>query len=228
MWTLALILTTLYYPIRGDIDMCVAEYLQQYGYLDVSENEIRNISEESFEKSLKLFQEYYNLTANGLVNEETLNLTKAPRCGVEDDISFTVSHHKWGKNDITWHYPLATAAHVKLAEAAFDAWGEVTNLIFRHDTVRPDITIVNAMDKHRYYAKRGICPFPLDGHGKILAHAELPTVESHPLEIHIDQAENWYLKKDHSIEFANLYKVLLHEIGHSLGISHSRDKRHCR
>jgi hypothetical protein len=60
----------------------------------------------------------------------------------------------------------------------------------------------------------------------VLAHANYPNVDNTPIEIHIDQDETWYLKIDGNTpeEQVNLFSVLLHEIGHALGISHSNNQ----
>jgi hypothetical protein len=61
--------------------------------------------------------------------------------------------------------------------------------------------------------------YPFDGRGRILGHTFYPSdVMPEPLagDIHLDDEEPWSTKSD-----PDLYSVVLHEIGHSLGLKHS-------
>lgn len=63
-------------------------------------------------------------------------------------------------------------------------------------------------------------PFPgssFDGPGKVLAHAFYPPLG----DVHYDRDETWDIF--HSAGKRSLYYVSLHEIGHSLGLTHSSD-----
>ncbi|KAG5878181.1 hypothetical protein JTB14_028197 [Gonioctena quinquepunctata] len=62
--------------------------------------------------------------------------------------------------------------------------------------------------------------FPFDGRGTVLAHAFFPTGHKTSVEVHFDADETWNTHPD-SEEGTNLFNVAAHEIGHSLGLSHS-------
>jgi hypothetical protein len=61
--------------------------------------------------------------------------------------------------------------------------------------------------------------FPFDGPGGILAHTYYPVpVNGEPIagDIHLDADENWHAGSD-----LDVYSVVLHELGHALGLAHS-------
>jgi len=61
--------------------------------------------------------------------------------------------------------------------------------------------------------------YPFDGPGKILAHTFYPSpVVAEPLagDIHLDADEAWHQGSD-----IDLFSVVLHELGHSLGLGHA-------
>ncbi|XP_023310563.1 matrix metalloproteinase-24-like [Anoplophora glabripennis] len=79
---------------------------------------------------------------------------------------------------------------------------------------------------HSNYWKcmKGVCQFPFDGPGVRLAHAYFPITDDKCKEIHLDSEEHWYegLEPGPAGTVA-LLPVLMHEIGHTLGLSHTTD-----
>lgn len=65
--------------------------------------------------------------------------------------------------------------------------------------------------------------YPFDGDGGILAHAFFPYEESDlGGDIHFDNDEKWIDKMDNKgYDGIDFYTVALHELGHSLGLSHT-------
>jgi len=62
-------------------------------------------------------------------------------------------------------------------------------------------------------------PFPFDGAGRVLAHTFYPSApNSEPIagDLHLDADEDWRIGQD-----IDIYSVVLHELGHALGLGHS-------
>jgi len=92
---------------------------------------------------------------------------------------------------------------------AFNLWQDASFLTFEQSpTGKVDIEISFERDEHG----DGI---PFDGPGGVLAHAFYP---SYGGGIHIDDTEFWTID---SSEGTNLLQAITHQLGHSLGLSHS-------
>ncbi|CAH2016660.1 unnamed protein product [Acanthoscelides obtectus] len=67
------------------------------------------------------------------------------------------------------------------------------------------------------------CPLTLDDAGGVLGHAYFPDSSGTCREIHLDINERWYFGNNPNIpkNQTSFLMVLVHEIGHALGIAHS-------
>ena len=98
-------------------------------------------------------------------------------------------------------------------EKAFSVWEEVVDLRFtRARSGRPDIEIKWAVGNHGDYD-------PFDGPGGTLAHGFYPQYGG---DIHFDDSEDFTLN---SYRGTDLFQTMVHEIGHSLGLKHSRVRK---
>jgi hypothetical protein len=100
-------------------------------------------------------------------------------------------------------------------ERALAEWSSVAALHFSrtYDTrARRNINILFASGAHDD-------PFPFDGRGRVLAHAFYPAgTNPEPIagDLHLDADETW---SDGGA--TDVFSVILHELGHSLGLGHS-------
>ncbi|XP_028148463.2 matrix metalloproteinase-16-like [Diabrotica virgifera virgifera] len=197
-------------------------FLKRFGYLNASSNAISSI-----DMALVEFQERYNLPVTGTLNTDTMNMMNKPRCSVGDN-NYAI-HSKWNKTTLSWYFPQAVSnpVYIHLAEDAFVRWEKISNLKFKRVIIpssKPDITITVVSNNHSFRAScqgTSKCPFNFDGPGKVLAHAYYPGVND-CIEIHLDANERWYAGNGAAPDGeANFLAVLLHEIGHTLGLEHS-------
>uniref|UniRef100_T1I6I3 ZnMc domain-containing protein n=1 Tax=Rhodnius prolixus TaxID=13249 RepID=T1I6I3_RHOPR len=149
------------------------------------------------------------------------------RCGVEDNFTpFMVdsSKYKWGGQNLTWTiYPVK---YFVVAEKAFSLWSKHSGIGIHHDQHKPNITISFASRKHLCTTNRwNFCFKDFDGLGGVLAHAEFPSEDREQVEIHVDENEHWngalMIPADDEL---SLYSVLIHEIGHALGLQQTSHK----
>ncbi|XP_019614130.1 PREDICTED: matrix metalloproteinase-17-like [Branchiostoma belcheri] len=150
-------------------------------------------------------------------------LSRRPRCGVSDAEDGRTSHVRWGRTDLTYKISYYTAdltrEEVDIAIAdAFRLWESVSALRFTRVFGHADIDVSFVYGDHFGDERPFDGPSTPSGGGS-LAHAFPPDSGSDFAgDVHFDDSEDWTMDKREGI---NLYQMAVHEIGHSLGLSHS-------
>lgn len=195
----------------------VVKYLQRFGYLGKNEN-ITSFDDRSIITALSLFQKRHRLNDDGKLNNETLDLLKKPRCGLEDNpFGYRLHHFKWPKSSLTWKFYSSTQGPINIATAAFAEWQRHSGLQFREVlTGKPNISISFRTKGHMRMESRENCPHDLDGLGNVLAHTYYPEPGKTTTEIHLDSDEPWHYELTQVPGKISLYTVLMHEIGHGI------------
>ncbi|XP_064105371.1 matrix metalloproteinase-20-like [Macrobrachium nipponense] len=204
-------------------------YLTKFGYMDpasTNPNSGALLSAESVHKSIMEFQAFAGLNQTGQLDDATIQMMNTPRCGVKDKVGYgsearkkryALEEYRWSSTYLTYRitkYPTALykADVDRGIAAAFKVWEDATNLKFTavnggHATIE--------IRFERYEHGHGDS---FDGPGGTLAHAYPPAGGG---DIHFDDTEEWTI---YSYKGTNLLQVAVHEIGHSLGLSHSTVK----
>ncbi|XP_066253558.1 matrix metalloproteinase-2-like [Euwallacea similis] len=216
---------------REALDGHLQNYLTSFGYMRQSADGVFAMrTEESIRGAIKEMQAFAGIPVTGKLDEKTAKLMRTPRCGLPDkEIGLTSGRRKryaihgmkWPHTDLTWSLRTKTLAPdldpyaVRFViSKALAVWSKHSKLTFREvDSDRADILIY-------FYRKDHGDNFPFDGKGVILAHAFFPTGVRSPVDVHFDADENWTTSGD-SEQGTNLFNVAAHEVGHSLGLSHS-------
>lgn len=197
------------------------EYLSQfYGDVGMANSTLRSISNNSFSQDLQAMQAFFGLEVTGVLNNETVEVMKAPRCGVSDISRYGhfPGKPKWEKRLITYritlYTPDLTQSQVDTTIAqAFKLYSDVIPLNFKQIySGTADIMILFKGGYHGDF-------YPFDGRGGVLAHANSPG-RNQGGDTHFDDDETWTLTQ----RGVNLLLVAAHEFGHALGLDHSRDR----
>ncbi|XP_040820293.1 matrix metalloproteinase-26 [Ochotona curzoniae] len=137
----------------------------------------------------------------------------------EDHSSLKPGSSKWNKSNLTYsiiNFPngLKPSTVSVIIHNAISVWSKVTPLIFQQ-VASQDADIKLSFWKRGH----GDC-WSFDGPGGILGHAFLPDSQ-HSGTVHFDKDEHWSTSNKGS----NLFLVAVHEIGHSLGLKHSKNAK---
>ncbi|CAJ1065836.1 matrix metalloproteinase-20 [Xyrichtys novacula] len=183
----------------------------------MSGRQIRSTS--VMEEELREMQNFFGLQETGHLDPQTLDMMKEPRCGVSDidNYSFYPGKPKWKNLTITYmiekYTPDMKREDVEASfYSALKMWSDEAPLRFiKVNRGKADIVFTFARGTHGDF-------FPFDGPRGVLAHAFQPG-DGMGGDVHFDEDETWTAGK----RGYSLFAVAAHELGHSLGLTHSRD-----
>lgn len=195
------------------------EYLFQYEYLQKPLEGPHVFRPEDITEALRAFQRASELPVSGRLDDATRARMRQPRCGLADPFNQKSLKYlllgRWGKKHLTFrilNLPSTLPSHVARAALlqAFQYWSDVTPLTFQEvKTGWADIRL-------SFHGRQSLyCSNTFDGPGRVLAHADIPELGS----VHFDEDELW---TEGTYRGVNLRIIAAHELGHALGLGHSR------
>ena len=142
---------------------------------------------------------------------------------------FVLHGNIWNTTNLSYSFANSTndisqSEQVEAITDAFNIWAQVSALDFTEVTAGGDIIISFETGDHGDNCNPiEQCIF--DGTGGILAHAFFPPPNGNLAgDCHFDESERWTIEiRNSNSQPIDLLTVAIHEIGHSLGISHSAE-----
>lgn len=199
--------------------------LRDLGYNEIDEDDdyhpiirLTDSSELALSELIRIFQHDNDIPVTGVLDDETKLAIGRPHCGSKKSAKLKSGVRKWSKNVLTYtieNFPRGkrTAPIQAMLKKAFNEWSKVTNLDFVEvEDADADIEINFGGRLHKMRDSR--CTFD---DANTLAHAFFPEVG----DIHF---HNRYFFNDEDVTLEDFLDTAMHEIGHSLGLEHSRSK----
>ncbi|EDO41167.1 predicted protein [Nematostella vectensis] len=201
------------------------DYLTRYGYLDAPNRKTGAIrSRQDLSRAIRQFQRYTGLQETGIMDAATKSKMEQPRCGLPDIVGtsenarrkrrYALQGSRWEKSEITYRFAsygndLSRTAVRRIFARAAKLWSDKMQLNIKETSdAKADFTVsFNSYDHGD--------GDPFDGPGGTLAHAFFPQYGG---DLHFDDSETYTEGKDAGV---NLLFVAAHELGHTLGLSHS-------
>ncbi|ROL50214.1 Matrix metalloproteinase-17 [Anabarilius grahami] len=222
-----------------DESIKLVDWLTKYGYLpppDPSTGQLQAWT--AVTQAVKKMQRFAGLDDTGVLDEETVQLMQTPRCSLPDEddqtIQLSALHgdmenqrmkravSTWTRRNINWRlrsYPLSSKLSREMIRSlvyyALRVWADPTLLEF-HEVRGPEgadlqIDFLNGPHGDGY---------PFDGAGGSVGHAFFPSDPDRAGGVHLDAEEEWAFRQP-ATEGTDLFTVLVHELGHALGLTHS-------
>uniref|UniRef100_A0A1I7YZX5 ZnMc domain-containing protein n=1 Tax=Steinernema glaseri TaxID=37863 RepID=A0A1I7YZX5_9BILA len=191
----------------------VATYLASFGYLNVTST---HLAKEDIQYALLKFQSFMGIPKTGSVDDAVRKKMLESRCGLADELPPQDRRPIWHKPILTWNISsfsdqLSEGETREAIHRAFSAWEKALPMNFLEISQGRNADIVIGFAERKPKESRDI--------------TGTSAAETNGARILLWNDQEWsYLDRQSAPEATDLYHVLLHEIGHVLGMEHSQDK----
>jgi len=209
----------------------VLSWLDRFGYFSKPLADWQNISIGDIVDAVRTWQKRYHLKVDGYLGPKSLRAITAARCGCPDILQPKRKDHvrfmqakalagnlqKWNKGKLTYYIKsrvggIKPADFDRVIDAAFQAWEDLCMLQVERTSKASTADII---------VDTGQGPgSDFDGPGGTLAWAYLPDGQDRQLLMRFDLGDTWILTPQE--RGILLFNVACHEIGHLLGLDHSK------